>query len=565
MDEKAQLEKIKKRLHELETVLNESSIIAFTNPQGIIEYANDKFCEISQYSKEELIGSNHNIINSSYHSKQFFKEMWRTIGTGNVWRGQIRNKKKDGSYYWVDTTIVPFMNEKGKPYRYAAVRHDITRLKEYEETIKQMAYYDPLTKLPNRNWLNDWIENKAPKLANDMTVLFIDINRFKLINDFYGHKVGNAVLQQVAERLKHLFQEIGFIIYQNSDQFIALITDEEAQRKVDHIIEELFSLFKKPLTIYKHSISITVSIGISRVEEKLEQENVSKTIETSIMEAERARERAKRLTGNASCHARSNETEEIERRHRVEKELQQALEERQFYLVYQPIISLCNGKMVGLEALLRWKHPTLGFVSPQEFIPVLEESGYIIPVGNWIVETVTKQMKHWLEHCMPLERIAINVSPLQFLASDFAEHVKDALHKAKLDPRHLEFEVTERVLLDIDESLDILNEFNDMGVSIAIDDFGTGYSSLSYINKIPINKIKIDKSFISDLNKESKAIIETIISLGKTLQLELVAEGVETVEQLNYLTSLGCHEAQGFYFSKPVPCDEIEKIAHEQP
>ena len=564
MTEKAQLEEIKKRLHELETVLNESSIIAFTNPQGIIEYVNDRFCEISQYTKEELIGSNHNIINSNYHSREFFKEMWRTIGTGNVWRGQIRNRKKDGSYYWVDTTIVPFMNEKGKPYRYAAVRHEITKLKEYENTIKQMAYYDTLTKLPNRNWLNDWIEYKAVDYKNDLTVLFIDINRFKFINDFYGHKVGNAVLEQMAERFNDYFQTPDFVIRQGGDQFIAFVMSEEKQQKIDDVVEDLFALFTNPLFINKHTISITMSIGICHAPEKWYENDITNTIETVIKDADRAMAQAKRLKGNSFHHTVNNHHEEIERYHLAEKELPQALAARQFYIVYQPIVSLCNDQVVGLEALLRWKHPTLGFISPAEFIPLLEESGYIVPIGNWIVKTVSKQMKQWLDDGIPFERVAINVSPLQFLASDFATNVKNALKEAQLDPKYLEFEVTERLLLDVDGSLSMLNEFNEMGVSIAIDDFGTGYSSLSYLNKIPINKIKIDKSFISDLNKESKAIIETIISLGNTLHLELVAEGVETEEQLNYLKELGCHEAQGFYFSKPMPHEDVAKIVCER-
>lgn len=564
MDEKAQLEEVKKKLHELETVLNESSIIAFTNPQGIIEYANEKFCEISQYTKEELIGSKHNIINSNYHSKEFFKEMWRTIGTGNIWRGQIRNKKKDGSYYWVDTTIVPFMNEKGKPYRYAAVRHDITKLKEYEETIKQMAYYDTLTKLPNRNWLIDWMEHKASDFSDDLTVLFIDVNRFKFVNDFYGHKVGDVVLEQVAKRLKNFFQEPDFIIHQNGDQFIAFVMSEEKQRNIEYVVEQLFTLFMEPLYVNKHTISITLSIGICHAPEKWYEGDIANTIETVIKDSNRAMDQAKRLKGNSFFHATNNLTEKIERYHMVEKELPQALTARQFYLVYQPIMSLCSDRVVGLEALLRWNHPTLGFISPAEFIPLLEESGYIVPVGNWIVEIVSKQMKQWLDDGIPLERVAINVSPLQFLASDFTNNVKNVLQATELDPKYLEFEVTERLLLDVDGSLTMLNEFNEMGVSIAIDDFGTGYSSLSYINKIPINKIKIDKSFISDLNKESKAIIETIISLGNTLQFDLVAEGVETKEQLQYLKELDCHEAQGFYFSEPVTADEVKQVVCEQ-
>lgn len=560
MDYYIELKKIEKKLHDLELALNESSIVVFTNNRGIIEYANEKFCELSKYTKEELIGSNHNIVNSGYHSREFFKEMWRTIGTGNVWRGQIKNKAKDGTYYWVDTTIVPFLNEKGKPYQYASVRHDITKLKEYEERIEQMAFHDPLTQLANRNWLNNWIKHDACDHPGKLAILFIDLNRFKFINDYYGHSVGDKVLQEIAKRLDNYVKEPDFVIRQSGDEFIVFLTSANCKEDIVTVVKDINEIIKQPICVDNHTIGISASVGISLAPQNWQGTEVLKTIEETMKKADRALARAKCIKSESYYFISNDQSHMLDRMNQLEKDLPDALKNEQFYLLYQPIVNILDNRITGVEALLRWKHPTLGIVPPNEFIPLLEELGYIIPVGNWIIETVSNQMKVWQEKGIHLERVAVNVSPLQFSHPRFINDVKTALSKTELEPKHLELEVTEQLLLDIEGALGTLNELNEMGISISIDDFGTGYSSLSYLNKIPINRLKIDRSFISDLSKKNQAVVNTVISLGKTLRYALVAEGIETIKQLNYLRGLGCEEGQGFFWSKPVDAEEIERI-----
>ena len=546
------------KLKNIQYALNESAIVAITDKTGVLTFVNDRFCETSKYSREELIGSYQNIVNSGYHSREYFKEMWRTIGNGKIWQGEIKNRAKDGTFYWVDTTIVPFLNEKGKPYEYIAIRYEITQRKEYEEKLKRVAYYDPLTGLPNRNMLDGWLAMKA-ECANDATisVLMIDIDRFKAINDTFSFDTGNLILKNVAKRLENIIGTEDLLIREGADKFIIFLFNVSSKKEILETISLIKQQLSVPFQMKQERVTISVSIGISI--EKLELHHSCRVdmLQNNVQKADTAMYHAKEQFGNSHCFNTDDQNVEQKRYTELELGLRKALQEEQFHVVYQPIIDIKTNKINGVEALLRWTHPELGIVSPAEFIPILEEIGSIIPVGNWVLQTVIKQMKQWHEDGIFINRASINVSPIQFRTDCFVENLREMLEKEDLDPKYIDLEITEGTILDIQGSQPILERLRNLGVYVSIDDFGTGYSSLSYLKQLPISTNKIDQSFISNLDEQDEMIVNTIINLGENLFFNIVAEGVETKEQLDYLQQQDCYEGQGYYWSKPV---EPEKI-----
>ncbi|GAA0436802.1 EAL domain-containing protein [Lentibacillus halophilus] len=555
MNYESELNKELKNRHDIETALNESSIVAVTDHRGVIQSANEKFTELSKYTNEELIGSYQNIINSGYHSRAFFHNLWKTIGSGKVWKGEIKNKAKDGTYYWVETTIMPFLNDNGKPYQYISIRHDITQRKQYEETIKQLAYYDQLTSLPNRHLLNEWGNNLEEN--HKITVFFLDIDRFKSLNDNYGHYAGDIILQKIADRLRSCLRDSDFIVREGGDEFIILLDNVYKREDIETFASKIIDQFEKPIYIDYQSIRVTTSIGISTNQLLPGHDHRSKAIETFIRNADTAMYHAKKQGGNTYCFNTQSQNHDMERYQHMEHELRFALENDQFTIVYQPFIGLESEEVVGLESLLRWYSPYLGAVSPAEFIPLLEELGLIIPVGKWILKSVCQQLKEWQNEGIFLQRVSVNVSPVQLRNRDFVNDLKAILTETKIDPAYLDLELTEGTILNVSESAAVINDLQALGVNISIDDFGTGYSSLNYLKQLPINTLKIDKSFIHDLDFDDDVIVNTIINMGQNLNFTVLAEGIESYDQLAYLQNQNCHEGQGFYWSKPVNATAI--------
>lgn len=551
---------IKDQLKDIELALNESSIVAITDNKGVIEFANDRFCEISGYSHEELIGSRQNIVNSGYHSRAFFKEMWRAIGTGNVWKGKIKNRAKDGTYYWVDTTIVPFLKENGKPYRYISIRHDITKLKEYEEAISHMAYHDPLTALPNRNYLNEWMADRD--IANDEMIacLFIDVDRFKSINDTFGHQLGDVTLLEVAKRIKASACANHFIVRQGGDEFIVFLRGLTSKDEVIDIVNDMIDKFSTPFRLRGENKRITISIGISMFQADSHANNNLPIMETLMKQANTAMFHAKEKFGNSYCFNTDAQNVEQDRYYLLENELKEALQKEEFHIVYQPLIHLKSKKLVGVEALLRWNNEKMGFVSPGEFIPILEELGGINDVGKWVLESVCRQLKDWYEKDIHIPRVAVNVSPVQFENKNFVQDVKKLIEGLELQAQRLELEITEGTIFHLRRAEEVFRELQEIGIRISIDDFGTGYSSLHRLKQLPINTLKIDRSFIDDLDSDGEVIVDTIISMGKTLHFNIVAEGIETEAQFAYLEEVGCDEGQGYYLGRPMSVEGIEEM-----
>ncbi|BAU29410.1 PAS domain S-box-containing protein/diguanylate cyclase (GGDEF)-like protein [Aneurinibacillus soli] len=547
-------------LVDIKYALDQSSILAVTDANGVITYVNDKFCEISQYSQEELLGKTHRIINAAYHDQNFFGNIWKIISKGGIWRGEIKNKKKDGSFYWVDTIIVPFPKGSLTPTSYVSIRRDITVQKEAEAQVYRLAYYDPLTNLRNRRGFHEFMEEAVEEAENSCSMfatIFIDLDRFKHVNDTLGHKIGDGLLEAIACRMEqHLESESTAVFRIGGDEFTVVWSgmqyEEDARQAALHILE----LFKAPFDSKGYQITMTPSLGISVYPLH------GKDAESLLRRADTAMYCAKDKGENRYEMYTIEMEKEFISRLTIEQELRRALKDNNLYLHYQPKIDIKTGEMLGVEALLRWNHPDFGFIPPDRFIPIAENVGLIIPLGEWVIRTACKQNKKWQDQEYAPFVMSVNLSTLQFKQENLVEMIADALREADLEACWLEIEITESVLINYDrEIIKKLNALKAMGIYISIDDFGTGYSSFNHLKNLPIDVVKIDRSFVSGLpNTNDEAIVSAIISMAHALQLKVLAEGVETEHQWDFLRQEGCHEGQGYLFSKPIAADEFEEM-----
>ena len=547
-----------KELADFKFALDQSSIVATTDYRGRITYVNDKFCEISKYSMEELIGNDHHILNSGYHPKSFFRDMWKTIRQGDVWTGEIKNQAKDGSFYWVKTTLIPFVNEKGIPYQYIAIRQDITEQKEFGEQILHNSYHDDLTGLRNRrcfrNEIGQWISKN--KETNQMALIFLDLNRFKYINDTLGHNVGDQILRNVSKRLfTHLHEKADLYRF-GGDEFI-IVLKNQSKADVVQFVEEIISLFLSPFHLYQERLYLAASLGVSLFPKD------GQDVETLVKKADSAMYVAKRKGNNAVQFYTVDMSEQMKKKLKIESELRHAIEEEEFVLYYQPQVDLTSNRITGVEALIRWVHPTLGMIPPSEFISLAEETGLITPITKWVLETACTQNRKWQESGVCNLRMGVNISSSLF-KEDLVGMVTGILKKTQLQPGCLDLEITESIMQNPDISIPILKNLKSLGVHLSIDDFGTGYSSLAYLRDFPIDRLKIDRSFIEEIQTDNGAIIKMIINMASHLNVSVIAEGIETKNQLYFLSQLYCDEGQGYLFSRPLPATELYKLLLEQ-
>lgn len=543
-------------LKDIKYALDQSAIVAITDHRGKIIFANDHFCKVSKYSREELLGQDHRILNSGYHPKTFFKEMWRTIGSGEIWHGDVCNRAKDGSLYWVQTTIVPFLDERGKPYQYISIRVDITEQRNINK-IKHLAYHDELTGLPNRRMLNMVLPEKIAQAQQEnkkLALVFMDIDRFKNINDSFGHSLGDLFLSEVAKRLSSLALGKNTVYRLSGDEFILLIYDVKEIEQIKSVVTSVIELFKSSFTIDGYEFYASVSLGISFCPDS------GLDGETLIKHANRAMFEAKEIPGSTCVFYQATMETDYEQLLMLETKLRRAIDQDLLELYYQPKIDLKTGKMMGMEALIRWFDYELGYIPPNKFIPLAEDRGLINIIGEWTLRTAAKQIKEWeSKFDVPL-RVAVNISPTHFKEALFVEKIKRIIDETGVNPEYLEIEITENSMMEYtSESIAKLERLQALGITIAIDDFGTGYSSLSYLKKFPINALKIDQSFVRDLLSEGQgtAFIAAIIQLAHALNLHVVAEGVEEKEQLQVLKEHSCDIIQGYYYSKPLPAEEF--------
>ncbi|MEJ8764938.1 MULTISPECIES: bifunctional diguanylate cyclase/phosphodiesterase [unclassified Oceanobacillus] len=543
--------------HEIEKAINDLAMIIIFNHQGIIQYVNKRFTEVTQYTQEELLG---NALTNIF-PEDFSTLVNEAANNQRKWSGDIRQQKKDGTYYWVEANLSPTSDAATGEAHYVLIQREMTERKEYEQMMENLAYVDPLTNLPNRNYMKKWVTEKQHPADTKITILFIDIDRFKTINDNFGQDIGDQVFITLAKRLETCVGKESLIFRYDGEEFIILL-ENHSREDTNRLVNQILHTIREPVRIDYHELLLTASIGISSGHPFLAERDATTALEDLVKKADTAMYHAKKQGRNNFQFHSDNQIRELDRDYQIELEVTDALERNEFSLVYQPLFNLKTNKIVGVESLLRWDNRLLGKVSPMEFIPVLEETGLIVPVGKWILHSVCHQMMSWQQQGLFLQRVSVNVSPLQFRDPYFIADLKEILHEAQLDASYLELEITEGTLLDIEDSTKKLHDLQELGVKLSIDDFGTGYSSLSYLKQLPIDTLKIDKSFIDDLDRDGKIIVNTIISMGKNLQFRIIAEGIENSDQFKYLQEQQCHEGQGYFFSRPVNSERIEELYH---
>lgn len=663
--------------------LDQSTIVAITDRQGVITYVNQQLCQLSHYSQEELIGKTHRVLNSSIHSKSFFEEMWKTILDGDIWKGEVCNRAKDGTLYWVNTTIVPIYDQDHDISQFVAIRSDITKQKiaeeklkismendfletmqqlqnlifkitkdehneyyfslfegkiasdynlstgsvkgkkvsellsiceeidiihyldqafsnqtvflelktldghvyycslspiekegeivelvgsavditdrkEAEEQIHQLVFQDQLTNLPNRRSFTRDISN-AMAHANQTPfyLMLIELDRFRSVNETLGRLAGDQVLKIVGKRLSHITKDDGTVYRLGDDAFAFLSVSPFIEEEIERKAEMLFHSIKAPFVIDHQEIFITSSIAVCKYPE--DGKNESELLKHADMAIHMAKEEG----GQTIKFYKPIFNHKFQERLKLEHQIRKAIENKQFQLYYQPQVDVSLNNVPSCEALIRWKQEDGSFIPPNKFIPLAEDTGLIVPLSDWVISEAVRQYREWQDMGLPNLRIGVNISANHFQRSDILDVIEKALHQYNMPGDKFDLEITESALMnDVQQAVKQLHEIKEMGIHISIDDFGTGYSSLSYLKNFPVDALKIDQAFVRDIEIDEKniKIIRAIIGLANAMELDIIAEGIETKQHLNTLVNEGCNIMQGYHFYRPMPANEFVRL-----
>lgn len=522
--------------------------VMITDAKGLIQQVNPAFVQVTGYTCEEVMGHSPSMLSSGRHDAAFYQQMWAALNQHGQWRGEIWNRRKNGEIYPELLTITALRDEQQRIIHYAALFSDISQIKASEQHIQHLAYYDALTNLPNRRLFYDRLKlavAHAHRQQESLAVLFVDLDRFKTINDTLGHNIGDLLLREVAERLARSLREDDTVARTGGDEFLVLLSQVRTPAEVTQVCQRMLHTLEQPMRLAEHELVINASIGVAMYPED------GNDHETLIKHADVAMYRAKSRGRNTFRLFKQHMNESSQRRLLLEQALHLALDRQELSVYYQPIVDARDGRLLGAEALARWHHPTLGTISPAEFIPLSEETGLIVPIGRFIFDTVVRQLRDW--QCQI--SIAINLSARQFSDRHLVAYITRMLTTAKIPPHLITLELTESVLMSGAQShIEKMNALRDAGIRLSIDDFGTGYSSLAYLRLFPLDRLKIDQSFVRDMSEsdDAHAIVKATISLAHSLRLSVVAEGVETQAQVQQLKALHCDCLQGYFFSKPM-------------
>jgi diguanylate cyclase (GGDEF)-like protein/PAS domain S-box-containing protein len=540
-----------------------ANAVFITDADGRIEFVNPAFESLTGYSSAEALGRTPRILKSGRQEDGFYAEFWRTILAGEPWSGRVVNRRKDGELFTVTQTVTPITGPEGGVTHFVAIHADVTAEVEAEQRIHHMARHDFLTDLPNRYMLNERLEHETRQASRDtrlLAVLMVDLDLFKGVNDSFGHTTGDALLVEVASRLAASVREVDLLARLGGDEFAIVQTGLKSADQAAELATRLVAIIAEPFELEDQRVYTSASIGIA-ISPPAEPDP-----EELLRQADLALYRAKEEGRSGFRFFDEGMNTEIQQRMALGQDLHSALERREFFLDYQPQVDLRSRRLVGVEALLRWRHPTLGLVPPLEFVPIAESNGLIIPIGEWVLRSACRQARTWQQRGLTPIPVAVNLSAAQLRNRGLVERVGEILRETELDAAFLELELTETALMEatplVEESI---AELSDLGVRISLDDFGKGYSSLEYLRRFPLDKLKIDRNFIRNIesSRRDATILRSVVSLADKLGLDVIAEGVEPDSHLDILLEEGCGEAQGFYFGEPLTPDAVAVLLAE--
>ena len=552
-----------KELGIIASIFHSQEGMLITDANLSIVQVNQSFTDITGYLLEEVLDKKPNILNSGRHDQAFYKQMWQSLNCHGKWEGKIWNRRKNGEVYSQYLSIAVVTDNSGNVTNYVATMNEITKGRAAKDKFANLSYYDPLTQLPNRRLFFDRFVQEIEAMSGNRrraALLMIDLDHFKNLNDTLGHHLGDLLIEQLATRLVPCIRKKDLVARFGGDEFFILITNLtgtkiECASRAQEFATKVMTTFDTPFQLDEHHYSITASIGVTILGgEKTSTDMVLKQADIAMYQA-------KTKGRNRICFFEEKMQDDINQYVQLEREIRNAIELSQFELFFQVQVD-DKQKPLGAEALIRWNHPALGLVAPGYFIEIAEENGLIVPIGQWVLEAACKQLKAW--EVIPQMRgltLAVNISSKQFQEKDFVSNIKYIVKQHGIDPALLKLELTETAFYEnIEILISSMNKLNAIGIQFELDDFGTGYSSLQYLKRLPIEQLKIDHSFVRDIefNKNDQQIVRTIISMTQNLDLKVIAEGVETENQMQILLDDGCHRFQGYYFGKPLPAIAFE-------